>query len=135
MKRTLKGRNEYVSLSDLTADQIADALTMLGLEVDAVADMSQGLVGIKTARITRVKKHPDADRLTVCEVDTGAETVQVVCGAPNAREGLVTAFVAPGRANSRAIDFARSQHTAIESISPLFSKSTPITPRVWHCIL
>ena len=96
MKLTLKWLNEYVSLDDLTADQIADGLTMLGLEVGSVVDMASGLAGIKTARIAGVKKHPDADRLTLCEVDTGTEIVQVVCGAPNAREGLITAFVPPG---------------------------------------
>ncbi|MCL7487474.1 MAG: phenylalanine--tRNA ligase subunit beta [Desulfobulbaceae bacterium] len=96
MKITLKWLNEYVPLNGLTAEQIADGLTMLGLEVDAVVDMSSGLAGIKTARIATVRKHPDADRLTLCDVDTGTEVVQVVCGAPNAREGLVTAFVPPG---------------------------------------
>jgi phenylalanyl-tRNA synthetase beta chain len=96
MKLTLKWLNDYVPLDGLAADQIADGLTMLGLEVDAVVDMATGLAGIKIARIARVKIHPDADRLTLCEVDTGTEIVQVVCGAPNAREGLVTAFVPPG---------------------------------------
>ena len=96
MKLTLKWLNEYVPLDGLTAEQIADGLTMLGLEVDAVVNMASGLAGIKTARINRVGKHPDADRLTLCDVDTGTDVVQVVCGAPNAREGLVTAFVPPG---------------------------------------
>jgi phenylalanyl-tRNA synthetase beta chain len=96
MKLTLKWLNEYVPLNGLTAEQIADGLTMLGLEVDAVVNMSSGLAGIKIARIAAVRKHPDADRLTLCDVDTGTEVVQVVCGAPNAREGLVTAFVPPG---------------------------------------
>ena len=96
MKLTLKWLNEYVSLDGLPADQIAEGLTMLGLEVDAVVDMASGLAGITTARISGVRKHPNADKLTLCDVDTGSETVQVVCGAPNAREGLVTAFVPPG---------------------------------------
>lgn len=96
MKFTLKWLNEYVPLDGLTADQIADGLTMLGLEVDAVVDMAGGLGGVKTARITGVKKHPDADRLTLCMVDTGMDIVQVVCGAPNVREGMVAAFVPPG---------------------------------------
>lgn len=96
MKLTLKWLNEYVPLDGLAPAQIADGLTMLGLEVDAVVDMSKGLAGVKIVRIAGVRKHPDADRLTLCDVDTGTETVQVVCGAPNAREGLITAFVPPG---------------------------------------
>ena len=96
MKLTLKWLNEYVPLDGLAPEKIADGLTMLGLEVDAVVDMSKGLAGIKTVRIASVRKHPDADRLTLCEVDTGTEIVQVVCGAPNVREGLITAFAPPG---------------------------------------
>ncbi len=96
MKLTLKWLNEYVPLDGLEPTQIADSLTMLGLEVDAVVDMSSGLAGIKIAKIAGVRKHPNADKLTMCDVDTGTETVQVVCGAPNAREGLTTAFVPPG---------------------------------------
>jgi len=96
MKFTLKWLKEYVSIDGLTPEQIADKLTMLGLEVDAVKDMSRGLEGILTARILKVRKHPNADRLTVCEVEAGNETVTVVCGAPNARVGLVTAIALPG---------------------------------------
>ena len=96
MKFTLKWLKEYVSIDGLSSEQLADKLTMLGLEVEIVKDMSQGLEGILTAKIISVKKHPDADRLTLCDVEVGNETVQVVCGAPNAREGLVTAIAMPG---------------------------------------
>ena len=96
MKLTCKWLNEYVNLDGLTAEQIADRLSMLGLEVDAVVHMSRGLEGLLTARIRKVLAHPDADRLTVCEVEVGPEIIQVVCGAPNAREGLLTAIARPG---------------------------------------
>jgi phenylalanyl-tRNA synthetase beta chain len=96
MKFTLKWLNEYVSLDGMLPERIADGLTMLGLEVDSLTDMAKGLEGIVTARITKVRKHPNADRLTVCDVDTGNETVKVVCGAPNAREGMITAIARPG---------------------------------------
>jgi len=96
MKFTLKWLNEYVSTDGLTSSQLADKLTMLGLEVDAVNDMSQGLEGILTAKITGVRKHPDADRLTICDVQVGDNTVQVVCGAPNARVGMMTVIALPG---------------------------------------
>ncbi len=96
MKFTLKWLKEYVSYDGLTPEQLADKLTMLGLEVDAVKEMSKGLDGIVTSKIINVRKHPDADRLTLCEVEVGHETVQVVCGAPNAREGLITAIARPG---------------------------------------
>ena len=51
---------------------------------------------IITARIMEVTKHPDADKLTVCNVDTGKEIIQVVCGAPNVHAGMLTALAKPG---------------------------------------
>ena len=96
MKFTLSWLSEYVSLDGLTPDQLAERLTMLGLEVDAVQRLYQGLDGIVTARVTAVKKHPNADRLSLCEVEVAGETVPIVCGAPNVREGLVTAIARPG---------------------------------------
>ncbi len=96
MKFTLKWLGEYVSLDGLEPEQIAEALTMLGLEVDAVVDLAAGLEGIVTARIVCVEKHPNADRLSLCEVEVGRERLQVVCGAPNARPGLMTAIARPG---------------------------------------
>jgi phenylalanyl-tRNA synthetase beta chain len=96
MKFTLSWLNQFVSTQGFTAAQIADRLTMLGLEVDSVHDLFAELAPITTARVTEVSKHPDADKLTVCTVDTGEETVQIVCGAPNVRPGMVTALAKPG---------------------------------------
>ncbi len=76
--------------------EIADALTGLGLEVEAVVDRARALAPFTVAEIVSAAPHPDADKLKVCEVDTGAGTVQVVCGAPNARAGLKGVFAAPG---------------------------------------
>ncbi|NQU59836.1 MAG: phenylalanine--tRNA ligase subunit beta [Rhodospirillales bacterium] len=77
-------------------DEIVERLTMTGLEVDKVHDRAQGLEDFVVARVLAAKKHPDADKLKVCQVDNGTETVEVVCGAPNAREGLVGVFAASG---------------------------------------
>ncbi len=96
MKFTLSWLNQFVSTQGLSAIQIADRLTMLGLEVDSVEELFTELAPITTAKVTEVTKHPDADKLTICTVDTGEETVQIVCGAPNVRAGLVTALAKPG---------------------------------------
>ena len=96
MKFTLSWLSEYVSLDGLTHDQLADRLTMLGLEVDAVQQLYAGLDAIVTAKVLSVQKHPNADRLSLCEVEVGAETVPIVCGAPNVRPGLITAIARPG---------------------------------------
>ncbi len=96
MKFTLSWLSEYVSLDGLPHDQLADRLTMLGLEVDAVQQLYAGLDGIFTAKVLSVQKHPNADRLSLCEVEVDDETVPIVCGAPNVRAGMITAIARPG---------------------------------------
>ena len=95
MKFTLNWLKEYTDF-DLPVDVLADKLTMLGLEVDSVDELYQDLEAIKVARIINVRPHPDADRLTLCDVTVGEDTFQVVCGAPNARPELLTAIALPG---------------------------------------
>ena len=68
---------------DLDTAELAHRLTMAGLEVDSVAPLAEGLSGVVVAEIVSAVPHPDADKLRVCQVNTGTETVQIVCGAPN----------------------------------------------------
>ena len=72
----------------LTTEALAEQLTMAGLEVDGVTPAAGEFSGVIVAEIVTAEQHPDADKLRVCEVSTGAATVQIVCGAPNARAGL-----------------------------------------------
>jgi phenylalanyl-tRNA synthetase beta chain len=78
-------------------NQIIDKLTDIGLEVESVESQLSDLDSFLIAKILKTEKHPDADRLKVCDVDIGAkEPVKVVCGAPNAKEGLLTIYAPPG---------------------------------------
>jgi len=77
-------------------ETIADMLTRTGLEVESVEDPREGLSPFTVARVLETKPHPDADRLTVCKVETAGETVQVICGAPNVREGMKGVFAPVG---------------------------------------
>ena len=95
MKFTLAWLREHID-TDLDAAAIAEKLTMLGHEVEGIEDRARGLEGFVTARVVSAEKHPDADKLQVCMVDTGTETVQVVCGAPNARAGMTGVFAPSG---------------------------------------
>ncbi len=95
MKFTLSWLSSFVSF-DLSPLVLADKLTMLGLEVEQVVSLSEGLDKIIVARVVDVKKHPNADRLSLCAVDKGDEVVSVVCGAPNVRAGLLVAMALPG---------------------------------------
>jgi len=78
---------EWVS-PDLNTEDLAHQLTMAGLEVEATDPVAGSFSGVVVAEIISAEQHPDADKLRVCQVDAGGETVQIVCGAPNARAGL-----------------------------------------------
>jgi phenylalanyl-tRNA synthetase beta chain len=78
---------EWVS-PNLNTEELAHQLTMAGLEVEATNPVAGSFSGVVVAEIISAEPHPDADKLQVCQVSTGAETVQIVCGAPNARAGL-----------------------------------------------
>ncbi len=78
-------------------NEIIDKLTNIGLEVEGVKESSGELSKFKVAKIIKAEKHPNADKLKVCEVNIGEnEIVKVVCGAPNARDGLITIYAPPG---------------------------------------
>jgi len=96
MKFTLSWLKDHLD-TDEPLEKLADRLTMIGLEVEGIEDQAKLLKPFSIAQIISAEQHPNADRLRVCKVDTGAgEPLQVVCGAPNARAGLKTVFAAPG---------------------------------------
>ena len=97
MKFTLSWLKEHLD-TDEPVEKLADKLTMIGLEVESLEDKAKLLAPFIIARVISAEQHPNADRLRVCMVDTGngAAPVQVVCGAPNARAGLISVFSPPG---------------------------------------
>src|ERR1700716_1577731 len=97
MKFTLSWLKDHLD-TDEPVEQLADKLTMIGLEVEHIEDKAKALAPFTIARVISAEQHPNADRLRVCMVDTGdgGAPVQVVGRAPNARAGLVSVFSAPG---------------------------------------
>ena len=96
MKFTISWLKEHLD-TDASVAEIAETLTRIGLEVEAIEDRAAALSPFTIAYVVEAKQHPNADRLRVCLVDTGAgEPVQVVCGAPNARTGMKGVFSPPG---------------------------------------
>ena len=87
MKFTLSWLKDHLDTS-ASLEQIAEKLTAVGLEVENIEDRAKTYEAFKVAYVEKAEKHPDADRLRVCIVDTGKEKLQVVCGAPNARAGM-----------------------------------------------
>ncbi|MDE2562055.1 MAG: phenylalanine--tRNA ligase subunit beta [Sphingomonadales bacterium] len=96
MKFSLSWLKAYLD-TDAAAERIADKLTSLGLEIEGVEDPSIALGAFKVARVLTAARHPDADKLQVLSVDVGGpEPLQVVCGAPNARAGMLGVLGLPG---------------------------------------
>jgi len=95
MKASLSWLKEYTPVKR-SADDLAEALTLVGLAVDAVVDRYRFLDTVRVGRVLAVAAHPAADRLTVCQVDTGRGIIPVVCGAPNVAAGILAPVALPG---------------------------------------
>ncbi len=95
MKTTLAWLRTHLDTT-ATLDELVAALVMLGLEVDGIEDRSKALKPFTAAKVISAVQHPNADKLRVCIVETGLGQVQVVCGAPNARAGMVGVFAPVG---------------------------------------
>ena len=107
MKYNEKWLSEWVQ-PDIAADDLLEQLTMAGLEVDGIEPVAGEFRGVVVGHVRQVSKHPNAYKLSVCQVDDGETVHQVVCGAPNVRTGLVTAFARVGAVSHRA-----QRHTQI----------------------
>ncbi|WP_107045576.1 phenylalanine--tRNA ligase subunit beta [Sphingomonas sp. STIS6.2] len=95
MKFTLSWLKQHLDTT-ATLAQIVDALTRIGLEVEGVENPGEKLAAFRIAKVLSAERHPQADKLQILSVDAGDGPLQVVCGAPNARAGLVGVFGAPG---------------------------------------
>lgn len=100
MRLSLNWLKDFVDLT-VDAQVLADRLTMAGLEVEAVEAVVPEFSGVVVGKVTRVEPHPQADRLQVAEVQDGARTYQVVCGAPNVAPGCLYPFAPPGATLSK----------------------------------
>ena len=102
MKFTLNWLKDHLD-TRASLDEIATTLTRIGLEVEGIENPAEALAPFVVGEVVEAVQHPNADRLRVCQVNIGKDQlVEVVCGAPNARTGLKTAFAAPGSVIPRA---------------------------------
>ena len=95
MKFTLSWLKEHLETNS-SLDEITKNLTEIGLEVEGIINPEKDLEDFIVGKILTSEKHPNADRLRICKVDIGNETKEVVCGAPNAKEGLLTIYAPLG---------------------------------------
>ncbi|PIQ44173.1 MAG: phenylalanine--tRNA ligase subunit beta [Gammaproteobacteria bacterium CG11_big_fil_rev_8_21_14_0_20_46_22] len=96
MKVTRHWLAQWIDISKISTHDLCERLTHAGLEVDGVSKIAGEFTGVVVGEVLSCEKHPDADRLSVCQVTNGTETLQVVCGAANVRQGLKVAWVQVG---------------------------------------
>lgn len=104
---------------ELDAQALADQLSLAGLEVDDVESVASDFSGVVVGEILSAEQHPDADKLRVCQVSNGTETFQVVCGAPNARAGIKTAFAMVGATLPGDFKIKKAKLRGVESMGML----------------
>ena len=96
MRISLKWLRELVDF-ELSPEELAEALTLVGFEVEEIEDRRRWAEGVVLGRILAAEPHPNADKLRVCQVDLGSEQpATIVCGAANARPGLLVPVATPG---------------------------------------
>lgn len=112
-------------LPELKADayELAEVLTMIGLEIEAIQDLSKGLDQVVVAKIVSVEKHPQADKLKLCQVSDGKENFQIVCGASNAEEGKSYPLAKIGALLPNGLKIKPAKIRKVESFGMLCSSS------------
>ncbi|MDE3055905.1 MAG: phenylalanine--tRNA ligase subunit beta [Verrucomicrobiota bacterium] len=126
MKMPLSLIRSYLPSLTLSPKEVADVLTLAGVEVDHLLHPTAPFSGVYVGEVVSVLPHPNAERLRVAEVSDGKETVSVVCGAPNCRAGIKTAFAKPGAlltdAQGEKQKISRAKLRGIESNGMLCSE-------------
>jgi phenylalanyl-tRNA synthetase beta chain len=121
MRVSLNWLKDYVDI-DIPAKDLAERLTMSGLEVEALEPLGQSLQEILVAKILSIRRHPDADRLFICHMDTGDGEVPVVCSAPNLETGVMVPMALPGTRLPGGIIVEESQIRGERSVGMLLAE-------------
>uniref|UniRef100_UPI0009E8AB36 phenylalanine--tRNA ligase subunit beta n=1 Tax=Sporosarcina koreensis TaxID=334735 RepID=UPI0009E8AB36 len=91
-----KWLNEYVNINGIDPTDLAERITRAGIEVDSIINLTQGMTNVVVGHVKECVKHPEADKLNICQVDVGEETTQIICGAPNVAQGQKVIVARPG---------------------------------------
>ncbi len=121
MKITYNWLKEYIDV-DLTPQALADKLTNVGFEVEELIPLLQPFSGVVVGKVESVSKHPDANKLSLCTVNDGAETFQVICGAANVAEGQIVPFAKVGARLPGDFKIKKAKIRGVESFGMICSK-------------
>src|SRR5262245_32432672 len=120
MRISLEWLREWVDVGD-DVPSLAHALTMAGLEIEAIEPAAEPLANVVVGEIVSRERHPDAEKLSVCQVSTGTERLQIVCGAPNARVGLKAPLALVGATLPKGVEIKKAKLRGVESFGMLCS--------------
>src|SRR5664280_3098935 len=124
MKISLNWLKQYVSIENIPLNDLLNKLTLSGLEVEDVNDESSKLKNIIVGFVKEKKKHPNADKLSLCVISTGNEDFQVVCGAPNVEAGQKVIFAKIGAVIPNGnFTISKAKIRGVESFGMLCSES------------
>ena len=122
MNVTLNWLKNYIDF-EFSPSELADRLTMLGVEVESIKQLGAELEGVVVGSVTSIRPHPNADKLVLCQVDTGeTEELQIVCGAPNVREGMLAPVATIGATLPIGLTIKRAKLRGEESHGMLCSE-------------
>ena len=122
MKISEQWLREWVN-PDIETDDLVHLITMAGLEVESVEPVAGEFSGVLVGEVISCEQHPDADKLSLCQVSTGSETVQIVCGAANARVGLVAPVAKIGALLPGDFKIKKAKLRGVESQGMLCSEA------------
>lgn len=126
--------NEFIDLSAISTDEIVKRLNSIGLEVDGVKNLRMPK-GVVVGYVKSTSKHPDADKLNVCEVDIGCEILQIVCGASNVAAGQYVPVATIGAVMPSGLEIKRAKLRGVESCGMICSASELGLPKLNEGIL
>ncbi|WP_085991740.1 phenylalanine--tRNA ligase subunit beta [Oceanobacillus senegalensis] len=105
----------YVDLGDITPEELAEKITKSGIEVESVEYFAEKSTNVVVGYVRSCEKHPNADKLNLCQVDVGEEILQIICGAPNIAEGQRVAVAKPGATLTGNVKIKKAKLRGVES--------------------
>lgn len=120
MKTSIHWLRDFVDIQ-VSAETLAEELSLSGLEVDSVEAAAGEFAGVVVAEILETRRHPDADRLSICRISTGKDELEIVCGAPNARAGIRVPFAPVGTKLPGGLDIRAAKIRGVRSEGMLCS--------------
>lgn len=118
---SLNWLKQYVDLSDVSPEELAGKITKSGIEVDSIHHIAEKSTNVVVGHVVSCEKHPDADKLNLCQVDVGDETLQIVCGAPNVAAGQKVAVAKPGAVLPGNFKIKKAKLRGVESFGMICS--------------